>query len=91
MTTHEITLDEAAPITRLDDVAFRAFCTCGWASDWQHADQQATRPDECSAGLAQDLAEFQGDDHLDETDPAPDPRLFKALRIPATDQNGYAR
>lgn len=90
--THEISFD------RIDehggpDVAFAAFCGCGWRGDWQHADTQVTWPDdpEISAGLAEDLAQFDADEHLDEVAPAPDLGAFRALSgPPALDPSGYA-
>ena len=93
MHTHAISYESSTdPLSSLD-IGYAAFCECGWRGDWHHADTQATWPDdpEVSAGLAEDLAQFDADEHLDEVAPAPDLGAFRALGgPPAVDPSGYA-
>ncbi|HEX6685535.1 MAG TPA: hypothetical protein VF062_22360 [Candidatus Limnocylindrales bacterium] len=78
------------------DIAFAAFCYCGWPTvpTWHHADAEVGYPAPSAYDQAYARAERDGDEHLaqvaDEADPPPDLRRFQALRIPTLDQAGYA-
>ena len=92
MTTHEITIEEQA---EPGDRAFAAVCTdeCGWRGEWHHSDHGRVWSPSAAIDTALDKTIADGDRHLadpDDDSPAYDTRLFQALHIPTTDQNGYA-
>lgn len=59
MTTHRITVDEQDD---QGDIAYKAFCDCGWSEDhWHHEDQYPTSSDAILASQA------AGAQHIEES------------------------